>query len=136
MIFSLFLLIFAVMWIKEILEVIRTGTARGYDISPMAFWLVRVFDLGFSIPLGFISIYLLWARPDKAYPVICLLYGFFFTQILAVNAMGWAMFLRHDPAFALWDLVVFSALALIIIFGFFYVHHNYQKKIENEKIGE
>ncbi len=66
--FTLFLLVFGGMWIKEILEVMATGTTRAYDIAPTAFWLVRVFDLGFSMPLGLISVYLLWARPDKAYP--------------------------------------------------------------------
>ncbi len=124
--FSLFLLVFAAMWIKEVREVISAGTTRGYDIAPTAFWLVRVFDLGFSMPLGLISVYLLWARPNKAYPIICLFYGFFFTQIVAVNAMGWMMFLKKDPAFLMRDLVVFTILALIIFFGFFYVRKNYK----------
>ena len=124
-VFTLLLLVFGGMWVKEVLEVIATGTTRGYDIAPAAFWLVRVFDLGFSMPLGLISVYLLWARPDKAYPVICLFYGFFFTQIVAVNAMGWAMFLKKDPLFLWRDLVVFTVLALIVAFGFFYVRRNY-----------
>jgi hypothetical protein len=125
-VFTLFLLVFAGMWSKEILEVISTGTTRGYDIAPTAFWLVRVFDLGFSIPLGLVSVYLLWARPDRAYPIICLFYGFFFTQIIAVNAMGWVMYVKKDPTFLWRDMIVFSALALIILFGFFYVRRNYQ----------
>ena len=125
-VFTLFLLIFGGMWVKEVLEVIATGTTRGYDLAPTAFWLVRVFDLGFSMPLGLISVYLLWARPDKAYPVICLFYGFFFTQIVAVNAMGWEMFLKKDPTFLMRDLIVFTVLALIIVFGFFYVRRNYR----------
>jgi hypothetical protein len=124
--FSLFLVIFAGMWVQEIREVIATGTTRAYDIAPTAFWLVRVFDLGFCVPLGLLSVYLLWARPNKAYPIICLFYGFFFTQIVAVNAMGWVMFLKHDPAFLWRDLIVFSILALIIFFGFFFVRRNYK----------
>jgi len=128
--FVLFLLVFAGMWIKEVVEVIKTGTTRGYDTSPIVFWLVRVFDLGFSIPLGLISVYLLWTRVDKAYPLIYLFYGFFFTQILAVKAMGWMMFVKHDPTFAMRDLVVFSVLALIIIFGFVYVRRNYREERE------
>jgi len=124
--FVLFLLIFAGMWTKEVLEVIRTGTTRGYDIAPTAFWMIRVFDLGFSIPLGLVSVYLLWARPDKAYPVICLFYGFFFTQIVAVLAMGLMMLLRNDPAFLWRDLIVFAVLAALIAFGFFYVRRNYR----------
>jgi len=124
--FSLFLLVFAAMWIKEVQEVIASGTTRGYDLAPTAFWLVRVFDLGFTMPLGLISVYLLWARPDKAYSIICLFYGFFLTQIIAVNAMGWMMFLKKDPTFLWRDLIVFSALALIILFGFLYVRRNYE----------
>ena len=103
----------------------RTSRAPSARASPTAFWLVRVFDLGFSMPLGFVSLYLLWARPNRAYAVVCLFYGFFFTQIIAVNAMGWMMFLKHDPTFMARDLVVFSVLALIIFFGFFYVRRNY-----------
>jgi hypothetical protein len=125
-VFTLFLLVFGGMWVKEILEVIAAGTTRGYDLYPTAFWLVRIIDLGFSMPLGLISVYLLWARPDKAYPVICLFYGFFFTQILAVNAMGWMMFLKKDPTFLMRDMAVFSVLALIIAFGFLYVRRNYR----------
>jgi len=124
--FSLFLLVFAAMWVKEVREVIVTGTTRGYDIAPTAFWLVRVFDLGFSIPLGFLSVYLLWARPRQAYPVICLFYGFFFTQIVAVNAMGWTMFFKKDPTFLWRDLIVFTILAVIILAGYLYVRRNYE----------
>jgi hypothetical protein len=125
-VFVLFLLVFAGMWIGEIRQLIATGTTRGYDVYPTAFWLVRVFDLGFSIPLGLISVYLLWVRPDKAYPVVSLFYGFFFTQIIAVNAMGWMMFVKKDPAFLWRDLIVFSVLALIILFGYFYIRRNYR----------
>lgn len=124
--FALFLLVFAGMWAKEVLEVAATGTTRAYDIAPTAFWMIRVFDLGFSIPLGLISLYLLWARPDKAYPVICLFYGFFFTQIVAVLAMGLMMLLRNDPAFLWRDLIVFAVLAAIIAFGFVYVRRGYR----------
>ncbi|MCX5841794.1 MAG: hypothetical protein NTY16_10165, partial [Deltaproteobacteria bacterium] len=52
----LFLLVFAAMWMKEVFEVMAKGTTRGYDIAPTAFWLVRVFDLGFTIPLGLLSV--------------------------------------------------------------------------------
>jgi hypothetical protein len=126
-VFVLFLAVFAGMWMKEVQEVVATGTSRGYEIAPTAFWLVRVFDLGFSIPLGLISVYLLWARPDKAFPVVSLFYGFFFTQIVAVNAMGWAMFFKKDPTFLWRDLVVFSVLALIIAIGFIYVRRSYRR---------
>jgi hypothetical protein len=124
--FALFMLIFASMWMKEVWQVITTGTARGYDIAPTAFWLVRVFDLGFTIPLGFISIYLLWVRPNTTFSIQFMFYGFFLTMIVAVNAMGIVMFLNHDPTFLLRDQVVFLALALIVFAGFFYILRNHK----------
>jgi len=126
--FSFFLLVFASMWIREVLEVMSTGTARGYDIAPTAFWLVRVFDLGFTIPLGFLSVYLLWARPGTTYPVQFMFYGFFVTMIIAVLTMGFIMFLKHDPTFLMRDLLVFFVLACIVFFGFAYVIRHYKIK--------
>ncbi len=123
----LFLLIFGSMWVKEVVEVMTTGTARGYDAAPTAFWLVRVFDLGFTIPLGLISVYLLWARPRSSYPIQFLFYGFFLTMILAVDAMGIMMFLNHDPTFLWRDLTVFLALGVLIAFGFIYVLRHFKK---------
>jgi len=127
--FSFFLLIFASMWIKEVLEVMSTGTTRAYDVAPTAFWLVRIFDLGFTIPLGLISVYLLWARPNTSYPVQFMFYGFFLTMIIAVNAMGISMFLKDDPTFLMRDLVVFLILAGIVLTGFIYILKNYKTVI-------
>jgi hypothetical protein len=117
------------MWFKEVQEVISTGTTRAYDAAPTVFWVVRIFDLGFSIPLGFISVYLLWARPNTTYPVQILFYGFFLTMIVAVNAMGFEMFLNNDPTFMTRDLIVFLILALIIFVGFVYVLRNYKARV-------
>ena len=126
--FTVFILIFASMWIKEVLEVVSTGTTRAYDIAPAAFWLVRIFDLGFTVPFGLISVYLLWVKPDTTYPVQFMFYGFFLTMIIAVNSMGLVMFLSNDPTFLIRDLIVFSILALIIFIGFIYVLRNYKLK--------
>jgi hypothetical membrane protein len=115
------------MWIKEIQEVMSTGTSRAYDIVPTAFWVIRIFDLGFSIPLGFISIYLLWVRPNTTYPIQFLFYGFFLTMIIAVNAMGIVMFVKNDPTFLFRDLLVFLILLSIIFTGFFYITRNYAR---------
>src|SRR5664279_4766263 len=129
LIFSLFLIIFASMWIKEVQEVVSTGTTRAYDIAPTAFWLVRIFDLGFTVPFGLISVYLLWVKPNTTYPIQFMFYGFFLTMIIAVNSMGLVMFLSNDPTFLIRDLIVFSMLALIIFIGFIYVLRNYKSKI-------
>jgi len=125
--FTFLLLVFASMWLREISEVVKTGTTRAYDIAPTAFWLVRIFDLGFTIPLGLISVYLLWTRPQTTYPIQFMFYGFFLTMIIAVNAMGIMMFLKHDPTFLLRDMLVFGTLALIVFAGFVYVLRNYRE---------
>jgi NADH:ubiquinone oxidoreductase subunit F (NADH-binding) len=39
--------------------------------------------------------------------------------------MGWMMFLRNDPTFLLRDVIVFSALAVIIAVGYIYIRKNY-----------
>ncbi|MCX6556895.1 MAG: hypothetical protein NTW95_05600 [Candidatus Aminicenantes bacterium] len=103
------------------------GTTRGYDIAPTVFWLVRVFDLGFTIPLGFFSVYLLWTRPSTFFPIQFMFYGFFTTMIVAVNAMGIIMWLKKDPTFLWRDLIVFLCLAVIVFVGFFYILRNYKK---------
>jgi hypothetical protein len=124
--FTFFIIIFASMWIKEIQEVISTGTTRAYDIVPTAFWVVRIFDLGFTIPLGLISVYLLWTRPNTTYPIQFMFYGFFLTMIVAVNAMGFMMFLNNDPTFMIRDMIVFLILAMIVFIGFGYIVRNYK----------
>ncbi len=128
--FPLFLMIFASMWIKGIIEVMQTGTSNGYAEAPTAFWLVRAVDLGFCIPLGFISVYLLWTRRETSFPIQNLLYGFFLTQILAVNAMGWVMFFKHDPTFQFPQLIVFGILAVILFVGYGFIMRGY-KGIKN-----
>jgi hypothetical protein len=122
-----FLLVFAAMWMKEVLEVMAKGTTRGYDLAPAAFWLVRVFDLGFTIPLGLLSVYLLWTRPASSFPIQFMFYGFFTTMIVAVNAMGIIMWLRKDPTFLFRDLAVFLTLGVIVFVGFFYILRNFKK---------
>ena len=116
--FGLFLVLFGLMWVGEVFEVMHTGTTRGYEASPLAFWLVRYFDLGFTIPLGFLSIYLLWSRPVSGFPIQLLFYGFFLNMGLAVNAMGLAMYLFEDPNWTIESTVVFAVLLLIISAGF------------------
>lgn len=121
-----FLIIFSSMWIKQVLEVQQMGTTKGYDIAPAAFWLVRTIDLGFCIPLGLLSVYLLWARAKESYAIQFLFYGFFVTQILAVNAMGITMYLNKDPNIKGSEVLFFLLLALLLISGFIFVVSNYK----------
>ncbi|MCU0277197.1 MAG: hypothetical protein MUF02_10190 [Acidobacteria bacterium] len=122
-----FLLVFAAMWMNEVFEVMARGTTRGYEIAPTAFWLVRVFDLGFTIPLGLLSIYLLWTRPASSFPIQFMFYGFFCTMVTAVITMGVIMGVKNDPTFLWRDLVVFVVLGVIVFAGFFYILRNFKK---------
>ena len=117
------LVVFFFMWLGDVNEVIRNGdTPSGaYSAAPTVFWLIRFFDLGFSIPLGFISIYLLITRPMKAYPLLQLFFGFFITMILAVNSMGYVMYLSNDPELQIEGLVIFGILALLSFAGYYFL---------------
>ncbi|MGV9169171.1 MAG: hypothetical protein ACOC38_04430 [Promethearchaeia archaeon] len=120
---SVLLLMFAMMWLGEIFEVLSTGgTESGsYENTPNVFWVIRYFDLGLTIPLGFISLYLLLTRPKAAYPVILLFFGFFVTLGTAVNAMGWVMLLKGDPELQLPGLMIFGILGVLSYAGLLYL---------------
>jgi len=117
---AIFLLVFAFQWILEVREVLQTGnTSSGsYLAAPTVFWVIRYFDLGISIPLGFISLYLLATRTKTAYPYILLFFGFFVTMILTVNTMGLFMYFNNDPELQQADLYVFWALGILALTGY------------------
>lgn len=136
---SIFLLLFALMWSSEVFEVMATGatTSGSYESAPTVFWVIRYLDLGVSIPLGFISIYLLVTRPKQAYPVILLFFGFFVTLGTAVNTMAVVQVLSGDPEVsgaAAAGLVVFPVLGILSWGGFIYlVKDKIRKKIHRNR---
>ncbi|MHA2000583.1 MAG: hypothetical protein ACTSVU_00655 [Promethearchaeota archaeon] len=132
--FSIALLVFALMWIKEVNEVIITGdTASGsYSSAPTIFWVIRAFDLGISVPLGFISTYLLLKKPKQYYSLLLLSYGFFITMIMAVNCMGFVMLSHNDPEFQSGGLFMFVSMALLVFLGFFFL---IKGKLKKKQIG-
>ncbi len=119
----IFLAMFSMMWIQEILEVVRTGdTSTGsYSESPNVFWVIRYFDLGITLPLGFIGLYLLGTRPKKAYPLMLAFYGFFVTLSTAVVAMAAMMVLNNDPNVQTEGLFIFPILTILAWAGLFYL---------------
>jgi hypothetical protein len=119
--FVAFILIFTGMWSGQILEVMRTGAGGDYDGARTGFWTIRILDMGVSIPLGLLSVYLIWARPKTGFSVQRLFYGFFLTQITAVLAMMLFMFARRDPQADVGKAVVFACIGAIVYAGYFYV---------------
>ena len=118
-----FLFLFAMMWLGEIMEVLSTGnTSDGsYQEIPNLFWVIRYLDLGITIPLGFIGLYLLVTRPKKAYPLMLAFYGFFVTLVTAVLSMALIMILNDDPALQAEALIIFPILGILAYLGFFYL---------------
>jgi hypothetical protein len=126
LIMSLFLLMFAVMWASQILEVINTGnTSSGdYLAAPNGFWVVRYFDLGITIPVGFLALLLLLSKPKKAYPIILLFFGFFITLGTSVNVSAILLVLNNDPSVSgsgAGGLVIFPVLGILAYAGLFYL---------------
>ncbi|MFW9993048.1 MAG: hypothetical protein ACFFD4_13475 [Candidatus Odinarchaeota archaeon] len=120
---AFFLSAFALMWFREIIDVVTTGnTSTGsYLESPTVFWVVKYLDTGFTIPLGFIGLYLLATRPKKAYPLMLLFFGFFITLSTAVFAMAIVMLVNGDPTLQVEALAIFPVLMILAYTGFFYL---------------
>jgi hypothetical protein len=125
-VFALFFLVFAVMWVSQILQVINTGDLGGsaYFSAPVVFWTIRYLDLGFSIPLGLFALFLLASKPRKAYSLVLLFFGFGLTTGTAVNTVAIFEVLNHDPSVsgtAASGLVIFPILGILVYAGFFYL---------------
>ncbi len=119
----LFLLVFALMWLSELSEVMSTGdTSTGsYEATPTLWWTVRYLDLGITIPLGVIGLFLLLTRPKESYPLVLLFFGFFITLGTAVLSMGIIMTVNDDPDAQPGGLPVFGMLAAMSWFGLLYL---------------
>jgi len=126
-IFVIFILLFSSMWLKEVFLVMSSNYPASYGQNPVLFWVIRYLDLGFTIPLGFLSVYLLWTRPDTAFPIQLLFYGFFMTTVTAVCSMGFLMYLDNAPDFSFGGLLVFLSLAVIVFTGFVFIMKVYLK---------
>ncbi len=122
-IMAIFLFLFMAMWGSELIQVTTIGdtTNGSYHNAPTAWWIIRYLDLGLTIPLGFLALYLLLTKPKRAYPLVLLFFGFFITIVTTVNAMAWVMLLNADPEFQSGGLILFSVLAVLAYCGLFYL---------------
>ncbi len=120
---TLLLVLFTVMWLQELVQVSATGnTATGsYLNAPVAFWTVRFLDLGVTIPLGFLGMYLMLTKPKRAYALVLLFFGFFVTMGTAVTAMAVVMLANHDPEAQAGAAVIFPLLTVMAWAGLLYL---------------
>lgn len=120
---SLFLLIFAAMWLSELQQVVSKGdlSSGAYSKAPVLWWTIRFFDLGITIPLGFLALALLLTRPKRAYSMVLLFFGFFVTLGTAVLSMATVMTINDDPEAQPGGLVLFASLAALSWGGLVYL---------------
>lgn len=120
---TVFLLLFAAMWVSQILQVTSTGgLADGsYEAAPTVFWVIRYLDLGVSIPIGFLALFLMLSKPRKAYTILLLFFGFGITLGTAVNAMAVIQVVKGDPELAEGGLLIFPVLAALFYGGLLYL---------------
>jgi hypothetical protein len=85
-------------WLAQILPIALTGTLPpGYAEAPSGFWLIRLVDLGFIIPISLASAIGLWRRNPGAIQATYGLMSFLTLELAAVLAMGLVMLWRQDP---------------------------------------
>jgi len=120
---SLFLLLFALMWLSELAGVMSAGgeSLESYNETPTLFWTIRYLDLGITIPLGFMGLYLLLTRPERSYPLVLLFFGFFVTLGTSVLSMGIVMTVNDDPGAQAGALPIFGTLAALSWVGLLYL---------------
>lgn len=119
------LLFFTKMWVGQITDVVALGDLSdgSYSDSPNAFWAVRYLDLGICVPLGFLALFMLVSRPQKAYRLVLLFFGFLITMAVTVNAMAVVQALNGDPSIAATGagLVIFPVMLALMLTGLFYL---------------
>ncbi|HIH94666.1 TPA: hypothetical protein HA338_11795 [Methanosarcina acetivorans] len=120
---TVFFLLFAVMWISQIQQVTSTGDLPdgSYKEAPTVFWVIRYLDLGISIPLGFLALFLMLSKPKKAYSLLLLFFGFFITTGTAVDMMAIVQVLNGDTETAKEGLVIFPILTAFSYGGLLYL---------------
>jgi len=106
---------FAMAWCASIAAELRGPLTADYIEHPTAFWLIRLMDLGFVIPIGlFTGSRLLRSSGGAAATA----FGFVGVQLLlacAVAGMAIRMSIRGDPGVTLLLLAVSSAAALTFV---------------------
>lgn len=122
------LVLFSAMWLGQVNEVIGKGDLSdgSYSDAPNLFWTIRFLDLGISVPVGFMALFLMLSRPEKAYRLVLLFFGFFITMAATVNTMALVQVLNDDPSTASMGpgLLIFPVLGALSFVGLlFLVRH-------------
>ncbi len=90
-------------WLVQLATIASNGALtqasdiQAYNESPSAFWVVRIVDLGFIVPLAVWAGIGLWRGSATATRAACGVAAFMTLQAAAVLAMGVIMLVRNDP---------------------------------------
>jgi hypothetical protein len=95
---------------------IAAADVQAYRESPSAFWLVRIVDLGFIVPLAVVSGAGLWRGNAVAAQAATGIASFMTLQASAVLAMGVIMLIRSDPTATPALVVVLAPITLALAF--------------------
>lgn len=91
-------------WLRQLFEISLAGTLSApadlaaYSDAPSAFWIVRIVDLGFIVPLSIATGVGLWHGTSAAIKAAYGVCTFLVLQAISVLAMGTIMLLREDPS--------------------------------------
>jgi len=87
---------------------------QAYAESPTAFWVVRIVDLGFIVPLAVWTGFGLWRGSGSALKAAYGVTAFMTLQAAAVLAMGAIMLLRDDPTATPGLVIVLAPITLAL----------------------
>jgi hypothetical protein len=105
-------------WFKQLFELSFTGAfataadAIGYADAPSGFWIVRIVDLGFIVPISLATGVGLWHANTTAVKAAYGVTAFLVLQATSVLAMGTITLLRHDPSATPLLVVVLAPISL------------------------
>lgn len=99
---SVLALLVAGAWIADILDVLVGGVpSREYRSDPTLFWLIRLLDLGFVVPMAVLTAVGLVRRADWSRRLAYAVVGFQTILVASVTGMAMVMAVRGDPAASL-----------------------------------
>ena len=103
-------------WGRQLLDIafgqLSGADALAYTDAPSAFWLVRVVDLGFIVPVCVATGIGLWRQAPMAIKAAYAVTSFMTLQAVSVLAMGAVMLARQDPTSTPGLVLVLAPIAL------------------------
>jgi hypothetical protein len=107
--------VFTLTWVASIAEVLGGGSVTEYEEHPTLFWLVRLMDLAFIIPVALITAWGLIRRAGWAVRLSYAVVGFQTLLVGAVAGMAWRDDPAADPVLLAVTMVITLALAVAYV---------------------